>query len=99
MSAFWVVFSILLGGGLFGFVGMIMGVPTFAVIYYLFQMFIKFRSWRKSICRDSAVYDDMSYVDAESGAFIHVNKEQRQILEEHYYRKVRAAQRRKEEEK
>ena len=32
LSAFWVVFSILLGGGLFGFVGMILGVPTFAVI-------------------------------------------------------------------
>ena len=29
LSAFWVVFSILLGGGLFGFVGMIAGVPTF----------------------------------------------------------------------
>ena len=38
--AFWVVFSILLGGGLFGFVGMIMGVPTFAVLYYIAQMFI-----------------------------------------------------------
>ena len=27
LSAFWVVTSILLGGGLFGFVGMVMGVP------------------------------------------------------------------------
>ena len=32
LSAFWVVFSILFGGGMFGFVGMILGVPTFAVI-------------------------------------------------------------------
>lgn len=33
LSAFWVVFSIMLFGGLFGFVGMFIGVPTFAVIY------------------------------------------------------------------
>ena len=38
LSPFWVVFSILIGGGMFGFVGMIMGVPTFAVIYYIISM-------------------------------------------------------------
>ena len=33
LSSFWVLFSILLFGGLWGFVGMIVGVPLFAVIY------------------------------------------------------------------
>ena len=33
LSSFWVLFSILLFGGLWGFVGMIIGVPLFAVIY------------------------------------------------------------------
>ncbi len=33
LTAFWVMFAILLGNGLFGVVGMILGVPTFAVIY------------------------------------------------------------------
>ena len=33
IKSFWVLFSILLFGGLFGFVGMIFGVPIFAVIY------------------------------------------------------------------
>lgn len=33
LSSFWVLFSILLFGGLFGFIGMIIAVPTFAVIY------------------------------------------------------------------
>lgn len=33
LSSFWVLFSILLFGGLFGFVGMIIGAPVFAVIY------------------------------------------------------------------
>ncbi|MBQ7959099.1 MAG: AI-2E family transporter, partial [Oscillospiraceae bacterium] len=35
LPAFWVMFAILVGGGLFGFVGMLVGVPCFAVIYEL----------------------------------------------------------------
>ena len=35
ISTFWVVVSIVVGGGLFGFMGMLLGVPTMAVIYYL----------------------------------------------------------------
>lgn len=33
VKSFWVLFSILLFGGIFGFTGMIFGVPVFAVIY------------------------------------------------------------------
>lgn len=33
LSSFWVLFSILLFGGMWGFVGMIVGVPLWAVIY------------------------------------------------------------------
>lgn len=35
LRALFVTFSIIVGGGLFGLVGMILGVPTFAVIYTL----------------------------------------------------------------
>lgn len=33
LASFWVIFAILVGGGLFGFLGMVVGIPTFAVIY------------------------------------------------------------------
>ena len=33
LSSFWVMFAILLFGGVFGFVGMAVGVPLFAVLY------------------------------------------------------------------
>jgi len=48
LSAFWVMFSILLGGGLFGFTGMLLGVPTFAVLYYTAKRLVehKLRSRR-----------------------------------------------------
>lgn len=35
ISGFWIMFSVLVGGGLFGFWGMLLGVPVFAVIYFL----------------------------------------------------------------
>ena len=31
----WVLVAIIVGGGLFGFTGMLLGVPTFAVLYSL----------------------------------------------------------------
>jgi len=33
LSAIWVLIAIVVGGGLFGFAGMLLGVPTFAVLY------------------------------------------------------------------
>lgn len=33
LPTFWVLFAILVGGGLFGFIGMFLGVPVFSVIY------------------------------------------------------------------
>ncbi|MFZ2539256.1 MAG: AI-2E family transporter [Oscillospiraceae bacterium] len=35
LPGLWVIFAILVGGGLFGFAGVILGVPVFAVIYTL----------------------------------------------------------------
>ena len=34
LESFWVLFAVLVGGGLFGFIGMIVGIPVFAVIFY-----------------------------------------------------------------
>lgn len=70
LSAFWVIFSILLGGGLFGFLGMLMGVPTFAVIYYIMQMVVNSRLEKKNLPEHSDYYDEMSYVDDE-GNYVH----------------------------
>ena len=40
LNSFWVLFAILLFSGLYGFAGMIFGVPLFAVIYHLLQELI-----------------------------------------------------------
>lgn len=63
LSSFWVLFSILLGGGLFGVVGMIVGVPTFALIYYTVDLVIKERLKNKNLPTSSSAYGQNSYVD------------------------------------
>ena len=65
LSAFWVVFSILLGGGLFGFIGMVMGVPTFAVLYYLVNMFVEQKLRKKKLPMASDVFEKVDYIDEE----------------------------------
>jgi len=42
LSSFWVLFAILLFGGLFGFVGMIIGVPVFAVFYDIIEKTVRY---------------------------------------------------------
>ena len=65
LSAFWVLFATLLGGGLFGFVGMIMGVPTFGIIYYIVQIIINQKLEKKSLPVHSKKYDQQSYVNED----------------------------------
>lgn len=43
LSSFWIMFAILIGGGLFGIVGMFLGVPIFSVIYILFKEYVQSR--------------------------------------------------------
>lgn len=62
LSAFWVIFSILVGSGLFGFVGMIFGVPTFAVIYHLIKKFVEKRLEEKKLPVETDAYHDLHYV-------------------------------------
>ena len=49
ISAIWVLVAIVVGGGLFGFPGMLLGVPTFAVIYMLTKDFVTARLAAKKI--------------------------------------------------
>ena len=85
LSAFWVVFSILLGGGLFGFVGMIMGVPTFAVVYYIITMLINHLLEKKKLPLQTSEYGEKSYVD-DSGRFVRENPEENDFLPHNYTR-------------
>ena len=52
LSAIWVLVSIVVCGGLFGFPGMLLGVPTFAVLYALVREWVNHRLREKGIDGD-----------------------------------------------
>lgn len=70
ISEFWVTFALLLFGGFFGFIGMIIGVPLFAVIYYLCKNFINTRTLRRGLPIPSEQYLNLDKIDEETLEFI-----------------------------
>lgn len=60
LASFWVMFAIIVSGGLFGFVGMVLGVPMFAIIYTYISRAINGRLREKNLETDTLVYEDFS---------------------------------------
>ena len=76
LSAFWVLFSILLFGGLFGVPGMIIGVPTFAVIYYVIKLYISQKLKKRELPVETECYNGMNYVDDEGKYVIYTEEKE-----------------------
>lgn len=56
LSPFWVMFAIILGGGLFGFPGMVLGVPMLAIIFYIVREVSSRRLHQKEMPIDAGSY-------------------------------------------
>ncbi|MCD7906682.1 MAG: AI-2E family transporter [Clostridium sp.] len=67
---FWALFSILLFGGLFGFVGMVIAVPTFAVIYHLTSEYVNRCLEKKALSQRTDDYRDLDYIDEAGNEYI-----------------------------
>jgi ABC-type Fe3+-siderophore transport system permease subunit len=70
LSSFWVVFAILLFGGLFGIPGMIIGVPVFAVIFYIIKRILDYILKRKQLPRDTRSYIYAKKLDLETNTLV-----------------------------
>ena len=66
LSTFWVMFAILIGGGMFGFLGMLLGVPTFAVIYYIVRRVVNYALRKKKLPEDTRDYTKTTGVDTKN---------------------------------
>ena len=64
LASFWVMFAIIVSGGLFGFVGMILGVPVFAIIYTYASRAINRKLETREMETDTLLYEDFSKYNA-----------------------------------
>ena len=63
IDGFWVMFSIIIGGGLFGFWGMLLGVPVFVVIYTGINSVIVRKLQRSDLPTEVKDYETLDYID------------------------------------
>lgn len=55
LKPIWVIFAIMIGGSLFGVIGMLIGVPTVAVLGHILNTFIEYRLTKR----------DLNYIDGK----------------------------------
>lgn len=81
VSAFWILFSILFFGELFGLIGMIIGVPLFATIYYVVKRLVEEQLAAQNLPIDSENYILLDKLDDKNQAtFLSNNKTKKQKM-------------------
>lgn len=63
ISSMWILFAILIGGSLFGVIGMVLGAPFLACIFAILRWFTKERLDSKNLPIQSQYYYDIDYID------------------------------------
>lgn len=71
LSSFWVMFAILIGGGKFGFLGMLLGVPVMGVIYYIITRVVNYGVRRRKLSDKTSDYILMDSVDISTNKLIY----------------------------
>ncbi|MCR5585343.1 MAG: AI-2E family transporter [Lachnospiraceae bacterium] len=106
LAAFWVVVAITLGGGLFGVPGMLLGVPTFAVFYFLVKTFVEFKLKERNMPIQTVSYTKIKRIDPETlnSEFINTGLSKRErrkqnIFEDDVSREIAIAARLSKEER
>ncbi len=74
VSAFWVIVSILIFSRLFGIVGMIIGVPIFATIYYIIKRIAEAELASQNLPTDSMEYVAVDHID-ENNRLVYLSEE------------------------
>lgn len=70
LSSFWVLFSILFFGGLLGPLGMIIGVPTFAVIQKLTSEWVNKQLKKKELSTVTSDYGPLDHIDEKKKTYV-----------------------------
>ena len=77
INGFWVMFSILVGAGLFGFGGMLLGVPVFVVIYTFFRHLVNRKLARSGLPVETERFVNLDHIDPKTGAAVELSENER----------------------
>ena len=77
INGFWIMFSIIVGAGIFGFWGMLLGVPVFVVIYTMINEGITRKLRHSDLPVEKEVYTNLDYIDPVTLQAIHHGDEKK----------------------
>ena len=83
VPSFWVLIAILVFGGIFGIIGMIIAVPAFAVIFRICKRKVINRLEEKGMSTDTKDYADLDRIDAQTLEMLpkdHDNKNKKNVF-------------------
>lgn len=76
ITPFWVVTSILIFGGLWGFPGMLLGVPVMAVLQYIVRNLLDYALKKRGLVSDTASYVKLLRVDKKTNELIYSEEQE-----------------------
>ena len=71
ITSFWVIIAVVVGGSLFGFIGMLIGVPALALILYMIDRYTGRKVQKKHLPVASAQYIEVDHIDSSSGELVY----------------------------
>ena len=74
LSSIWVLFAIVVGGAMFGVVGMILGVPTMSLVYYIMGLISSHMVQKRKLPTETVAYTYLDSVD-ENNTIIELTPE------------------------
>ena len=99
LSSFWVMFAILLFGGVLGFAGMVIGVPLFAVLYSVATEQINNLLKKRGLSVDTNDYRGHRRIDPATHEFVEAREATPPVSAKERRRAADAAQQQKEQER
>lgn len=70
LNEFWVIVALTLCGGIWGLPGMVIGVPLFATLYYIFKRVVERILRKKNLPQETSEYRDVDSFDRDARTFI-----------------------------
>ena len=82
ITSFWVIIAVTVGGSMFGFVGMLIGVPTLALILYIVDLLTQERVKKKNLPSSAEEYIDVDHIESESSEIVYLEEKGEEEKEE-----------------
>ncbi|MBQ8975273.1 MAG: AI-2E family transporter, partial [Oscillospiraceae bacterium] len=87
LSGFWILFALLFFGSIFGFWGMLLGVPVFSVIYEGIKRLVRLKLRKKALSDDTEDYKRLEQVDVQTNTMVRRQEQTQYVIRRRRRRK------------